>query len=141
MFAPLSASVLFRVCLPMVSWADRVPPAAEPAAPGLLSRTAGGVADNLNRLIQETYPNAGIPAFPPGSAFFADAIDSHSGYEWDLQRADGGTPDLFTCYGSGTSSSAVIDIVGDSGSRFLSAENAARKSRGLTAARAPTRTR
>src|ERR1035441_380888 len=88
MSAPLSASVLFRVCLPMVSWAGRVPSAAEAAAPDLSSRTAGDVPYNINRLVQEAYTNAGIPGNPLGSAFFTDAtIDLQSGYEWDRQRA------------------------------------------------------
>src|ERR1035441_6951313 len=99
MSAPLSASVLFRVCLPRVSWAGRVPSAPEPAAPGLSSRTAGDVPDNINRLVQEAYTNAGIPGNPLSSAFFTDAkIDLQSGYEWERQRADGSTPDLPPCY-------------------------------------------
>src|ERR1035437_7476822 len=122
MSAPLSASVLFRVCLPMVSWAGRVPSAAETAAPGLSSRAAGDVPDNINRLVQEAYTNAGIPGNPLSSAFFTDAtIDLQSGYEWDPQRADGSTPDLSPCDGPGTSS-ARIDIGAESGNRFLSAE-------------------
>jgi hypothetical protein len=122
MSAPLSASVLFRVCLPMVSWADRVPSAAEPAAPGLSSRAAGGAPDNINRLVQEAYTNAGTQGSPLISAFFTDAtIDSQSGYEWERQRAGGRTPDLSPCDGPGTSS-ASIDIGAESGRRFLSAE-------------------
>jgi hypothetical protein len=122
MSAPLSASVLFRVCLPMVSWAGRVPSAAEAAAPDLSSRTAGDVPYNINRLVQEAYTNAGIPGNPLGSAFFTDAtIDLQSGYEWDRQRAAGSTPDLSPCDGPGTSS-ARIDIGAESGNRFLSAE-------------------
>ena len=122
MSAPLSASVLFRVCLPMVSWAGRVPSTAEPAAPGLSSRMAGDVPDNINRLVQEAYTNAGIPGSPLGSEFFTDAaIDLQSGYEWERPRAGGSTPDLSPCNGPGTSS-ARIDIGAESGNRFLSAE-------------------
>ena len=127
MSAPLSASVLFRVCLPMVSWAGRVPSATEPAARGLSSRTAGDVPDNINRLVQEAYTNAGIPGDPLASAFFTDAtIDLQSGYEWERQRADGSTPDLSPYDGPGTSS-ARIDIGAESGSRFLSAEERGRE--------------
>jgi hypothetical protein len=122
MSAPLSASVLFRVCLPIVSWADRVPSAAEPAAPGLSSRAAGGAPDNINRLVQVAYTNAGIPGNPLISAFFTDAtIDLQSGYEWERQPADDRARDLFPCDGPGTSS-ASIDIGAESGRRFLSAE-------------------
>jgi hypothetical protein len=122
MSAPFSASVLFRVCLPMVSWAGRVPSAAEPATPGLSSRTAGDVPDNINRLVQEAYTNAGIPGSPLGAEFFTDAtIDLQSGYEWERPRADGSTTDLSRCYGPVTSS-ARIDIGDESGSRFLRAE-------------------
>jgi hypothetical protein len=122
MSAPFSASVLFRVCLPMVSWAGRVPSAAETATPGLSSRAAGDVPDNINRLVQEAYTNAGIPGNPLSSAFFTDAtIDLQSGYEWDRQRADGSPPDLSPCDGPVTSS-ARIDIGAESGGRFLSAE-------------------
>ena len=122
MSAPLSASVLFRVCLPMVSWADRVPPAAEPAAPGMSRRTVGDVRDNINRFVQEAYTNAGMPGNPLSSAFFDDAtIDLQSGYEWERQPADGGMPDLSPGYGPGTSSGR-IDIGAESGRRFLAAD-------------------
>ena len=125
MFTPWSARLLFRVCLPMISWTERVPSAAESAAPGLLSRTADDMPDHMNRLIQETYTNAWVLGIPLGSAFFSDAAsDLHGGYEWDLQRADAGTPDLSPCYGPGTSSSG-IDISADGRSRFLSAEKRA----------------
>jgi hypothetical protein len=106
----------------MVSWAARVPSAAEPATPGLSSRTAGGVPDNINRLLQEAYTNAGIPVSPLGSAFFTDAtIDLQSGYEWERQRADGSAPDLSPSYDPGTSS-ARFGIGAETGSRFLAAE-------------------
>ena len=125
MFTPLSARLLFRVCLPMFSWTDPVPSAAAPAAPGMLSRRAGRMPDNIDRLIRETYTNAGVTGIPLGSALFTDAtIDLHGGYEWDLQRADGSTPDLSPRYVPGTSS-AGIDIRADSGNWFLSEENRA----------------
>jgi hypothetical protein len=114
MSAPFSASVLFRVCLPMVSWTHPVPCAAAPAAPGMFSRGVGGAPDKIDRLIRETYPNAGVTRIPPGPALFTDTtVGLHGGYEWDLQRADAGTPDLSPCYGPGYSS-ASIDIRADS---------------------------
>jgi hypothetical protein len=114
MSASFSASVLFRVCLPMVSWAERVPSAAESAAPGSVSGTADDVPDNINRLIRGAYTSALADA----------AIASHGGYEWDLQRADGGTPDLSPCYCPGAPSAGMV-IGADSGSGFLSAEKRA----------------
>ena len=125
MFTPLSARLLFRVCLPMVAWIGPVPSAAAPAAPRMLSRGAGGMPDHIDRLIRETYAIAAVTGIPLGSAFFADAtIDLHGGYEWDLQRADGSTPDLSPCYGPGFFS-AGIDIRADVGNWFLSEENRA----------------
>jgi hypothetical protein len=120
MSAPLSASVLFRVCLPMVSWADRVTPAIEPAAPGMSRRT--DVRDNINRLVQAACTNAEILGNPLDFAFFNDATnDLQSGYEWERQPADGSMPDLSPGYGPGTSSGR-IDIGAESGSRFLAAD-------------------
>jgi hypothetical protein len=124
MSAPFSASVLFRVCLPMVAWADRVPAAAESAAPRSVSRTADDVPDNINRLIQGAYTNAWVLGIRLGSTSFTDAaIAWHGGYEWDLHGADGSTPELSPyCPGA---FSAGMDIGGDSGSGFLSSEQRA----------------
>ena len=122
MSTTLSASLLFRVCLPMVSWTDPVPAAAAPAAPGMLSRRAGGMPDNTGRPIRETYTNAGVTGARLFSAFFTDAtVDPQSGYEWDPRRADGSAPDSSLCCGPGTSA-AGIDFGADSRNKFLSAE-------------------
>ena len=125
MFTPLPARLFFRACLPIVCWTAPVPSAAAPTAPGMLSRRAGGLPDNIDRLIRETYTNRGVPGIPLGSAFFADAtLDLHGGYEWDHQRADSSPPDLSPCYGTGFSA-AGIDIRADSGNWLLSEENRA----------------
>ena len=122
MFTPLSARLLFRVCLPMFSWTDPAPSAAATVAPGMLSRGTGGMPDNIDRLMRETYPNGGLTGGPPFSAFFADAtIDLQSGYEWDARSADGSAADSSPCCGHGTSSPG-IEIGADSRSKFLSAE-------------------
>ena len=120
MFIPLSARLLFRVCLPIVSWTGPVPCAAAPAGPGTFNRRTSGIPDNIDHLIRETYTNAGVTGLTLGSGFFANAtIDLRGGYEWDLQRDDGGPPDLSPCYCPGFSS-ANIDIRADSWNRLLS---------------------
>ena len=119
MVTPFSARLLFRVCLPMAFWTHPVPSAAAPAAPGMFSRGAGGAPGHIHRLIRETYPNEGVTRIPPVSALFADTPpDLHGGYEWDLQPADAGTPDLSPRHGPGYSS-AGIDIRADSGNWLL----------------------
>jgi hypothetical protein len=125
MFTPLSARLLLRVCLPIVFWTTPFPSAAAPAAPGVLSRKAGSVPDNIDRLIRGTYSNAGVTGIPPAFALIAAAtIDLHSGYEWDLQRAAGSAPDLSPCCVPGVSSTA-IDFRADSGNWFLLERNRA----------------
>ena len=122
MSAHWSASVLFRVCLPMVSWAERVPPAAEPAPPGLASRGADDLPDEIYHLIQGASTIAEAFDILPGPASFTDAaIGLGGGYEWDLPRADGSTPDWSPCGGPDTLS-AGMDIGADSGRWFLWAE-------------------
>ena len=123
MFTPLSPRLLLRVCLPIVSWTTPFPSAAAPAAPGVLSRRARGVPDNIDRLIRGTYSNAGVTGIPLAFAFLAEAtIDLRGGYEWDLQRAAGSAPDLSPCYVPGVSSTA-IDFRADSGNWFLLESN------------------
>ena len=141
MFTPLSPRLLLRVCLPIVSWTTPFPSAAAPAAPGVLSRRAVGVPDNIDRLIRGTYANAGVTGIPPAFAFIADAtIDLHGGYEWDLQRAVGSAPDLSPCYVPGSSYTG-IDIRADSGNWFLLERNRAteiaRPNRGIGSSARP----
>jgi hypothetical protein len=109
----------------MFYWAGPVPSAAAPAAPGMPSRGASGMPDNIDRLIRETYISASVTRIPLGYRFFSDAtVDLHGGYEWDLQRAESRTPDLSPSY-SRTFSSAGIDIRADSGNWFLAEVNRA----------------
>ena len=141
MFSPVSARLLFRLCLPMVSWTDPVPSAAAPAAPGMLSRRAAGMPDNIDRLIRGTYSNAGVTGIPLAFSFLAEAtIDLRGGYEWDLQRAAGSAPDLSPCYVPGVSSTA-IDFRADSGNWFLLERNRAteiaRPNRGIGSSARP----
>jgi hypothetical protein len=125
MSASFSASVLFRVCLPMVSWAGRVPSTTEFAAPGSIGSTANDMPDTINRLIQGAYRNAGALGISFDSTSFTDApVALQGGNEWDLHRADGSTPDLSRWYFPGTSS-ARMDIGANSGSGFVSAEQRA----------------
>ena len=130
MFIPLSARLLFRVCLPIVSWTGPVPCAAAPAGPGTLNRRIGGMPDGIDHLIRETYPNAGVTGLTLSSAFFSNAtIDLRGGYEWDLPRDDLGAPDLSPSYGPGFSFSN-IDTRADRWNRLLS-----EKIRGMEIAR------
>ena len=123
MFTPLSPRLLFRVCLPIVSWTVPVPSGAAPAAPGMLSRKTGSMPDNIDRLIRGTY-SAGVTGIPHGFAYFDATIDLHGGYEWDLQRAVGSAPDLSPCYVPGFSSTG-IDFRADGGNWFLLERNRA----------------
>jgi hypothetical protein len=100
-FARLFASVLFCVCLPMVSWAGSISSAAESATSG----TVSGV------LLIAVSPNN-------------FAFELNCGYEWERPRADGGVADSPPANGLDTSSAAT-DIGVESGRGFLLAEERA----------------
>jgi len=108
MFMPFSPRLLFRVCLPMVSWVELVPPATESTGPDLLSRTADQVPDHINRLMQEAQADA----------------DVYGGSQWDLARVGIVTPDLCPRYDDGNFS-VGIDFGADGGMEFLLEEKRA----------------
>lgn len=57
-------------------------------------------ADNIDRLIQRTYANARALGVPVNSPYPIGAVsDLHSGYVWDLNPADSGTPVTYDVVG------------------------------------------